>query len=67
MDAGATFLFVAVDIHLWIIISDPSIDPDNVLIVNECRAGSDRLRGDQHVNRTNPLRPASSVVDGHPP
>lgn len=34
MDAGTTFLFVAVDIHLWIIISDPSIDPDNVLIVN---------------------------------
>ncbi len=34
MDAGATFLFVALDIHLWIIISDPSIDPDNVLIVN---------------------------------
>ena len=34
MDTGATFLLVAGDIHLWIIISDPSIDPDNVLIVN---------------------------------
>ncbi len=34
MDAGTTFLLAAVDIHLWIIISDPSIDPDNVLIVN---------------------------------
>ena len=34
MDAGATFLLVAVDIHLWKIISDPLIDPENVLIVN---------------------------------
>ncbi len=34
MDAGTTFLLAAVDIHLWIIVSDPLIDPDNVLIVN---------------------------------
>jgi hypothetical protein len=34
MDAGDTFLFDGHEIHLWIIISDPDIDPDNVLIVN---------------------------------
>jgi len=34
MDAGTTFLLVARDIHLWIILSDPIIDPENVLIVN---------------------------------
>ncbi len=34
MDAGTTFLLSAVDIHLWIIISDPNLDPENVLIEN---------------------------------
>ena len=34
MDAGTTFLLSAVDIHLWIIISDPNLDAENVLIVN---------------------------------
>jgi hypothetical protein len=34
MNAGATFLLAALDIHLWMIISDPAIDPENVLIVN---------------------------------
>jgi hypothetical protein len=34
MDAGTTFLLSAVDIHLWVIISDPLADPQNVLIVN---------------------------------
>lgn len=34
MDAGTTFLLSAVDIHLWVIISDPQMDPRNVLIVN---------------------------------
>jgi hypothetical protein len=34
MDAGTTFLLSAVDIHLWVIISDQTIDPENVLIVN---------------------------------
>jgi hypothetical protein len=34
MDAGTTFLLSAVDIHLWVIISDPQTDPQNVLIVN---------------------------------
>ncbi|HKI20834.1 MAG TPA: hypothetical protein VKA15_23280 [Isosphaeraceae bacterium] len=34
MDAGTTFLLSAGDIHLWIIISDPKLDPQNVLIVN---------------------------------
>ncbi len=34
MDAGTTFLLSAVDIHLWIIISDPTLDAENVLIVN---------------------------------
>jgi len=34
MDAGTTFLLSAGDIHLWVIISDPKLDPQNVLIVN---------------------------------
>ena len=34
MVAGTTFLLSAGDIHLWIIISDPKLDPQNVLIVN---------------------------------
>jgi hypothetical protein len=34
MEAGTTFLLSAGDIHLWIIISDPELDPQNVLIVN---------------------------------
>ncbi len=34
MEAGTTFLLSAVDIHLWIIISDAKRDPENVLIVN---------------------------------
>jgi hypothetical protein len=34
MEAGATFLRVDADNHLWVVISDPTKDPDNVLIVN---------------------------------
>jgi hypothetical protein len=34
MDAGTTFLLSAGDIHLWIIISDPKLDAQDVLIVN---------------------------------
>src|SRR5438132_6013464 len=35
MDAGATFLVPGVvDPHLWIVLSDPRIDRENVLIVN---------------------------------
>ena len=34
MDAGTTFLRSDSDKHLWIIISDPELDPENVLIVN---------------------------------
>lgn len=35
MRAGDTFQFVGTaDKHLWMVISDPGIDPDRVLIVN---------------------------------
>jgi hypothetical protein len=35
MEAGDTFFFkVDVDSHLWMIISDPSIDRDNVILVS---------------------------------
>jgi hypothetical protein len=34
MQAGNTFVFSQVDIHLWMVISDPRKDPANVLIVN---------------------------------
>ncbi len=34
MDAGTTFLRSDSDKHLWIIISDPKLDAENVLIVN---------------------------------
>jgi hypothetical protein len=34
MEAGTTFLRADSDRHLWILISDPAIDPDQVLIVN---------------------------------
>jgi hypothetical protein len=33
MKAGDTFLAPGFDDHLWMVISDPSIDPDNVVIV----------------------------------
>src|SRR5205823_6097959 len=34
MEAGTTFLRADNDRHLWILISDPAVDPDQVLIVN---------------------------------
>jgi CTP:molybdopterin cytidylyltransferase MocA len=34
MDGGTTFLRADSDRHLWIIISDPAVDPNQVLIVN---------------------------------
>jgi hypothetical protein len=34
MDAGYCFLLSDIDDHLWIIISNPKLDPDHVLIVN---------------------------------
>jgi hypothetical protein len=35
MEAGDTFFFkVDVDSHLWMIISDPATDPDNVILVS---------------------------------
>jgi hypothetical protein len=34
MDAGTTFLLTAVDIHLWVIVSDPAMDPREVLTMN---------------------------------
>jgi hypothetical protein len=34
MELGTTFLPDAGGSHLWVIISDPSIDPDHVLIVS---------------------------------
>ena len=34
MDAGSTFLRSDSDKHLWILISDPAQDPQQVLIVN---------------------------------
>ena len=33
MDAGTTFLRSDSDNHLWIIISDPKVDAENILIV----------------------------------
>jgi hypothetical protein len=47
MNAGDTFLIplpgTSLDSHLWVVISDPNIDPDKVLIVNSTtqRADSD--------------------------
>jgi len=34
MEAGDTFLRVDTDKHLWVVISDPVLNPENVLIVN---------------------------------
>src|SRR5437870_13222063 len=34
MEAGTTFLRADSDRHLWIVISDPAVDPGQVLIVN---------------------------------
>lgn len=34
MKAGDTFIPARFDDHLWIILSDPSVDPDQVVIVN---------------------------------
>jgi hypothetical protein len=34
MDAGTTFVRGDHDAHLWVIVSDPKKDPENVLIVN---------------------------------
>jgi len=33
MNAGDTFLVPTLDDHLWIVISDPAIDPVNVVLV----------------------------------
>jgi hypothetical protein len=34
MDAGTTFLRADADKHLWVVLSDPALDPEKVLIVN---------------------------------
>src|SRR5437588_4270426 len=34
MDAGTTFLRADTDRHLWVVVSDPKVDPEHVLIVN---------------------------------
>jgi hypothetical protein len=34
MRAGDTFRLVGSDVHLWMILSDPEIDPARVLLVN---------------------------------
>jgi hypothetical protein len=34
MEAGTTFLRADADAHLWIVLSSPSVDKENVLIVN---------------------------------
>lgn len=34
MEGGDTFIRGDADKHLWVVISDPKIDPQNVLIVN---------------------------------
>jgi hypothetical protein len=34
VDAGDTFLRTDNDRHLWIVLSDPAVDPDTVLLVN---------------------------------
>jgi hypothetical protein len=34
VDAGTTFTLTAHDVHLWVVLSDPKKDQDNVLIVN---------------------------------
>jgi hypothetical protein len=34
MEAGTTFLRSDADKHLWVVLSDPKADPENVLIVN---------------------------------
>jgi hypothetical protein len=34
MRCGDTFLRADSDKHLWIVLSDPNLDPENVLIVN---------------------------------
>lgn len=34
MEAGSTFLRADKDSHLWVIISDPTKDPERVLVVN---------------------------------
>ncbi len=34
MEAGFTFTMVALDQHLWVVLSDPVKDPENVLLVN---------------------------------
>ncbi len=34
MVAGDTFIRTDADKHLWIVLSDPALDPDHVLIVN---------------------------------
>lgn len=34
MDAGDTFIRGDADKHLWIVLSDPKLNPDRVLIVN---------------------------------
>ena len=32
--AGSTFFLEGEDVHLWMIISDPDLDPDRVVLVN---------------------------------
>src|ERR1700730_3304378 len=34
MEAGYTFLLPTVDHHLWVLLSDPAQDADNVLVVS---------------------------------
>ncbi len=43
MEGGDTFLRADNDKHLWIVISDPLADPENVLLVNSTSLdGSER-------------------------
>jgi hypothetical protein len=42
MEAGDTFRFVSKDTHLWIVISDPAVNRDQVLIVNVTTFRSDK-------------------------
>jgi hypothetical protein len=34
MEAGDTFIRADFDKHLWVVLSDPNLDPEHVLIVN---------------------------------
>ena len=44
MNLGDTFLRTDSDKHLWIVLSDPQKDPDNVLLVNLTSSSRERER-----------------------